>query len=199
MTLENDELGIVSEGARRREQYGHFARKAPAPPAATEATPEIISPELRAAIERRVDEVIARRIERRCDEIVAQHIEAAAQRRAAGEIARLPALDQRMPATALAQLVAEVTNVPLAALLSNRRSLLVAQPRHLAIWLIDRCRPDLTVPQIAAAMRRDHTSIMNALRKMANRKDRPPYPGWIADPRVQAALVAHATTHELPR
>ena len=41
-----------------------------------------------------------------------------------------------------------------------------ARPRHIAMWLCQRLRPDLSFHQIANRFDRDHTTVMYAVRRM---------------------------------
>lgn len=53
-------------------------------------------------------------------------------------------------------------------ILSPRRASHLVQPRHAAMYLTVRMRPDLTLPAIARLFKRsDHTSVMYAFRKAA--------------------------------
>jgi chromosomal replication initiator protein len=53
---------------------------------------------------------------------------------------------------------------------SVRREVALVEPRHIAIHLACRMRPDMSVPQIGEIFHRDHTTIIHANRKIIARR-----------------------------
>ncbi len=69
--------------------------------------------------------------------------------------------------------VAAEYGVALSAILGSGRSKAICIPRFEAIYRISIERPDLSSAQIARYFRRDHTTVLNAIRKHAERNDLP--------------------------
>lgn len=86
-------------------------------------------------------------------------------------------------------IVCDVTGVSLGDMIGPRRARNLAWPRHLLCYALKHCRPDMSLPAIGRIVgRRDHTTVMHALRNFGNRRDEPPFSGWLADPRIVALL-----------
>jgi len=58
------------------------------------------------------------------------------------------------------------TGVETAMLLSTSRVQWFADARHVAMWLAYRCIPSASYPGVAALFKRDHTTIISAVRKI---------------------------------
>lgn len=76
---------------------------------------------------------------------------------------------RQAPSAAVIADVAEFYGVTVAEILSPRRERRLSEPRHVAMW----CAARLTgqsLPQLARAFRRDHTTIMYAVREVTKRR-----------------------------
>lgn len=61
-------------------------------------------------------------------------------------------------------------NVPIEAILGNSRAYHVVEARHMAMWRARKERLDMSLPQLGEIFRRDHTTIIHAVRKMEQRE-----------------------------
>jgi chromosomal replication initiation ATPase DnaA len=86
------------------------------------------------------------------------------RRRSRVPSAHLPPLDYIIGKTA------EEFCLSMGELTSVRREVALIEPRHVAIHLCCRMRPDMTVPQIAQCFHRDHTTLIHANRKIIMRR-----------------------------
>lgn len=167
LLAEKDELGIVTELRAMREKYRPRLLQA------------MFKKEINATIRKTADE----RIQAEVDRIVA--------RRMAAIHAEQEKLNQPTGPSVrdILDVVAAVTGQTVAELVGPRRMRSVAQPRQLAYHLVKVLRSDLSLPAIGRVLGgRDHTSVMHGLRKFADMRERAPFAGWMADPRIVALL-----------
>ena len=167
-----DEYGIVTENARRREL---FADKV-----ARRVEQFIFSPGGQA--------MIARKVDARVQEEVAAIIERKrAEQRAEVEQVAPPS---GPPVGEVLVAVADVTGCSVPNLLGPRRSRNIVYPRHLVFHILALTRHDLSLPAIGRAIGgRDHTTVMHALKVFGERQHDEPYPRWLADDRIKALLA----------
>lgn len=91
----------------------------------------------------------------------------------------------------LIRIAALVSGISLDVLMSRSRMRSVAYPRHFAIWLVREIRWDLSLNQLAVEFGGlDHTSVMHALKNVANLRESSPFRDWIADKRIVDTLAA---------
>jgi len=79
---------------------------------------------------------------------------------------------RRRAAPSAAAVIADVAKfygVTVAEILSPRREYRLSEPRHVAMWCAARLT-GLSFPQLGRAFRRDHTTIMYAVRQVAKRR-----------------------------
>lgn len=176
-----DDYGIVTERKRQREIYGHIIER--------RVQAAVSSPGKAVAVEREIN----RRVK--------EEVEVIMQRRVQERVAEIERICRPTgPAVGeILVLVSDVTGVSVPNLVGPRRARNCTWPRHLAMYLIWRARTDLSLPAIGHAIGgRDHTTVMNALRKFEERRTNDLFARWLDDPRVQAFL-ANCPEADLPR
>jgi len=177
-----DEYGIITENARKRDAYAHIVQK--------RVDRYFESPEGRARLHREVDA----RVKAEVDEIIARRT-----REQIAEIAKLEEL-KGPPVGEILVLVSDVTGCPVPDLLGPRRARNCSWPRFLAVHLMLVCRPDLSTPAIGRVLgNRDHTTILAARNKFAEIRDGEPFSRWLADERVVAMLAQRPQLAPRPR
>lgn len=98
-------------------------------------------------------------------------------------------MTQRLTAAVIQHRVAVAYGLDLRMLLSERRARHLARPRQVAMWLCARLLPGLSLPQIGRAFRRDHTTVLHAIRKIEQLRLSSPAFAELAD-RLQAQIAA---------
>lgn len=78
-----------------------------------------------------------------------------------------PPMPERPDAKSIIREVATVHHVTVGEILGQRRNRFTIKARFAAIRAVADARPDLTLPQIGKIFKRDHTSIIHALRSTA--------------------------------
>lgn len=185
----SQQLGIVERAQMMRGFLHRFTRRAPllaehrnGPRACVncktgeriiEATAEQAAEEEQAKVE------IRARIEQRTRELVNEAIERAAQK-GAEERADVVAPPAGPLICEVLDIVTRVTGVSSQELIGPRRQRPASEARHLAFWLLVKVRPDLSLPAIGRAMKRDHTSIMYGRDRVEENQADEPFAGWLA-------------------
>ena len=177
-----DEYGIVTENARRREVFADFVERRVAIYMESPAGRSRIAREIDARLKAEIDALVERKTKERL-----------------AELERLSGRQGPEVATILA-LVCAVTGVRLDDLLGPRRQRSLAWPRHFATYMLKQVRSDLSYPAIARVLKRaDHTTCLAALQRFELIRDTVPVCDWLADERVQAMLAefGNADAHRL--
>lgn len=168
-----DEFGTLANIQRRAAAMGGQARKLPPPDVASEAR--------RLAAENNVLreelEVLRRhvvRLQRENHELMA-----------AGAM-----LTGKIPTVEILRIVSAVTGTTVGLLKGPNRTEGLANARHLAMYLFEQMRPDLSQPQIGLQFAgRDHTTVYHALRKVKSRLNDEPFKSWLDDWRIRDLLA----------
>lgn len=200
MIAGNEDTGIAREGMRRSAHYARYINR-PAPTVdeahLARMVDKAVERELRPVVERVVARQVADnrmlatmihdaveiRVGKVLDELVTERLKAISRR-----VDPLPAIAPRLALDEIISRVAAVTDITVGELLGERRSTRVARPRQLAYWLARKLRPDLSLPRIGAAFRRDHTTLMLGVRRVEQLKDTDPFRTWLAAPAIVALL-----------
>jgi chromosomal replication initiation ATPase DnaA len=187
-----DDFGIVERNRQMRGFLHRFVRRTPAlaeyhdgPRASVNLkTGERV---VEQAAERAADAQmgtaeIQARVAARTRQLVDEAIEGAAQRAAEW---RIRDLNNHIECTGptireILQAVTTATGVSAQDVVGPRRTKDLTAPRFLAVALMRELRPDLSLPAIGQALRRDHTSIMHALRRFTECKGEQPFVDWLA-------------------
>lgn len=175
-----DEFGIVSENARRREVFAEYIER--------RAEEYIASP----AVQDRIKREVTARLKAEVDAII--------ERKAREQAAEIEGLMQPAgpPIGEVLLLVSDVTGRSVPDLVGPRRTRSLAWPRFLAVHILVKVRPDLSLPAIGKALgKRDHSTVIHARDKFHEIKHIDPFPRWLSDPRVMA-MLADAPTVERP-
>ena len=173
-----DEYGIVTENARRREVFADYIEKRVADYISSPAGQARINREVDAKVKREVDAIIERQARARAAEL---------------EGIMVPS---GPPIGEVLVLVSDVTGCSVPDLVGPRRTRALAWPRFLAVHILIKVRPDLSLPAIGKALGgRDHTSVMHARDKFHEIKHIEPWPRWLDDPRVVAMLEQAPKVH----
>lgn len=104
------------------------------------------------------------------------------------------------PLTRIAATVCKIAGCRMEDLFGPRKSLRFVIPRHVAIWIAEDRRPDLSLPQIGRFFKKDHTTIIHARRQRDRRLQDPRY-ARIYDRAVralEASEVARCEIHTCP-
>ena len=168
---ERDELGIVTERRALNKVYAKAVARRVAVEMASPVIKSAISRAVHAGLRAEVERIVAKRLEQQAKEMATMH-------QGAGP-----------PLHKILAVATEVTGVSCEDLIGPRRSAKVARPRHLAYHLVKITRPDLSLPAIGRAFKRDHTTIIHGLKKVALLADQPPFNRWLADPAIHALLA----------
>lgn len=113
------------------------------------------------------------------------------ERRAAAQALAAALLRGEAPDVAVREIIAAITTafgLTAAALVGRSRCQDVVRARFAAIHAVRRAKPHLSLPQIGRAFGRDHTTILNALRKME--RDGVPQPPAADGPRLLTEATA---------
>ncbi len=167
--IEPDELGIVTELQERRVRYARFIDK--------RVNYIVNSPRTQERIAKIVDERVKAEIDAIMERRMTQEMEAAAALRA-----REPKIETILMA------VWEATGWSIQDLLGPRRSRPLSRARHIAFYLCKTLRSDLSLPAIGKALNKDHTSVLDALKKFPARREHEPLKGWMEHPAIKALL-----------
>lgn len=136
------------------------------------------------------DEGLKARVIKRTEQILDEAVEGAARRAAEWRMRdiarRIGAEGPTVPE--IFQAVTDATNKSAQDLVGPRRSQDLSRPRFLTYWLLKNLRPDLSLPTIGKAMKRDHTTVMHGIRRFEELMDQPPYRDWLAHPAVVALM-----------
>lgn len=199
------EFGIVEQGRMMRNFLHRFTRKAPLLSEYASGPRALVNLKtgervIERTAERDADELmktqeVQARVAARTRQLVEEAIEGAAQRAAEW---RLRDLNNHIECTGPAireilHAVTAATGVSAQDIVGPRRTNDLISPRFLAVALMRELRPDLSLPAIGRALRRDHTTIMHALRRFAALKDREPFAGWLAHDAVAQLMKSGGT------
>ncbi len=177
-----DEFGIITENARRREVFAEYIERRVDAYFASPSGQARIAREVDARLKREVDELIARKTRERVAEIERM------------EMPEGPAIGEVLV------LVSDVTGCPVPDLVGPRRARNCAWPRFLAVHLLLVLRPDLSLPAIGRALgNRDHTTVMAARNKFYKICDEAPFTEWLADERIATVLSGRPAVVRRPR
>ena len=168
-----DEFGIVTDNRKRREIFARFVSRR----IENVLSQPAVQKRLGKAIDRCVEEEVARIIERRREKQMAEFQRVVMDLKHGPDVREILAL------------VCDITKADLGGILGPRRSRNLAWPRFFAAWLMRQLRPDLSLPAIGRVLGgRDHTSIMHATKTFHRLREEYPFAEWLADPRVVAWL-----------
>lgn len=186
------EFGIVERGRMMRSFLHRFTRKTPALSEHRDGPRTFVNLKtgeriIEQAAESAADDLMRSdevqvRVAQRTRQLVDEAIEGAAQRAAEW---RIRDLNNHIECTGptirdILQAVTKATKVSAQDIVGPRRTSNFTSPRFLAVALMRELRPDLSLPAIGKALRRDHTTIMHALRRFDEMKGNPPFVGWLA-------------------
>lgn len=78
----------------------------------------------------------------------------------------LSAGSARVPARTIIEQVSQKTGIPYAEIIGVTRKRAIAAARMTAMYEVRMRRPDMSLPQIGKVFKRDHTTILHAIRKV---------------------------------
>lgn len=79
----------------------------------------------------------------------------------------------RVPARTIIEQVSQSTGIPYAEIIGVARKRSIAVARMIAMYEVRMRRPDLSLPQIAKIFRKDHTTVLHAVRKVEAERTSP--------------------------
>lgn len=183
------ELGIVERGQMMRGFLHRFTRRAPLLSEYANGPRALVNCKtgerfVEATAEQAAEEELAKaevraRIEKRTRELVDEAIERAAQKGAEERTESITPPNGPLVCEVLA-VVSSVTGIATQELIGPRRERAASDARHLAFWLLDTVREDLSLPAIGRAMKRDHTTIMHGRDRVIENMAVEPFASWLA-------------------
>jgi chromosomal replication initiation ATPase DnaA len=172
-----DVLGIMSEGARRREHFGrHAFAYGLAPASHTRA--------------------VERKIRARRNAILDEEIEREAREQAAAIMADIRSLERRrIPLKQVIGVALEITGSTWDDTIGGSRAASSVAPRQFCWWLVRTLQPGISLETLGRIFHRDRTTIRQGLRQMQRKAERAPFVHWRGDPRL-APLFSRAKGDE---
>ena len=167
--IEPDELGVFTEMQERRVKYARFIQKRVNYIVNSPKTQERIAKIVDERVKAEVDAIMARR--------VTQDMEA---------VAALKAREPKIETILMA--VWEATGWSVQDILGPRRNKPLSRARHIVFYLCKTLRADLSLMQLGNALNKDHTSILDAMKKFPSRRDAEPLKGWMEHPAIKALM-----------